>query len=85
MIKIDKGIPIPKKKVGPIRKHPDFSIVLKEMDIGDSVAFDVDYERKGQPVSYRATQMRTAACAIGLKVTQRTSEDRKTIRVWRVA
>ena len=85
MIKIDKNIPIPEKKGGAPRKHPDLSIILKEMDIGDSVVFAVDSQQKGQPVSSAATRMRTTAHAIGMKITQRTSEDKKTVRVWKIA
>ena len=85
MIKIDKGIPIPQKRASAPRKYPNFRIILKEMEVGDSIAFPVDLKYRGQLKSRAAKEMGRVAAAEGFKISQRVSEDRKTIRVWRVA
>ena len=74
MIKIDKGIPVPRRRWYST-KHPDFRAVFAEMEIGDSIAFPVDHEYKGTLKSRAAEAMR----AIGR------TEGFKTVRVWRVA
>lgn len=84
-IKIDKNIPIPRKRSGRPRKYPNFRVILREMEIGDSIEFSVDSEYRGQLKSAAAKQMCRAAAAEGFKTAQRVSKDRKTLRVWRTA
>lgn len=84
VIKIDKGIPVPRRRWNQT-KHPDFRVIFTEMEIGDSIAFPVDYEYKGQLKSRAAEAMRTIGRTEGFKTVIRLSEDKKSVRVWRVA
>jgi hypothetical protein len=84
MIKIDKGIPVPRRRWYST-KHPDFRAVFAEMEIGDSIAFPVDHEYRGQLRSKAVEAMRGFGRTKGFKTAIRLSEDKKTIRLWRVA
>ena len=85
MLKIDKGIPIPESR-GHTRspRHQEFQDILSVMEIGDSVEFVADTIYKGQRYSKEGNVFKAMARKQGVKIAQRTSEDKGAIRMWRV-
>ena len=84
MLKIDKGIPIPKKRVGR-RANQELTDTLSLMEIGDSVEFPVDaLESNGTICSKKGKALKQLARRQGMRMTQRFNKDKNTIRYWRV-
>tara|TARA_B100000519_G_scaffold47808_1_gene38403 strand:- start:900 stop:1172 length:273 start_codon:yes stop_codon:yes gene_type:complete len=89
MLKIDKGIPMPENR-SHMRtpRHQEFQDVLNVMEIGDSVEFAVDTiwgeGNKAQRYSKEGNVFKAMARKQGVKIAQRTSEDKGAIRMWRV-
>ena len=85
MLKIDKGIPIPESR-SHMRspRHQEFQDILSVMEIGDSVEFVVDTIWKGQRYSKEGNVFKAMARKQGINISQRMSEDRSAIRMWRV-
>tara|TARA_A100001515_G_scaffold145071_1_gene151750 strand:- start:166 stop:426 length:261 start_codon:yes stop_codon:yes gene_type:complete len=85
MLKIDKGIPIPESR-SHMRtpRHQEFQDILGVMEIGDSVEFGVDTIWKGQRYSKEGNVFKAMARKQGINISQRMSEDRSAIRMWRV-
>ena len=85
MLKIDKGIPIPESR-SHMRtpRHQEFQDILSVMEIGDSVEFAVDTIWKGQRYSKEGNVFKAMARKQGINISQRMSEDRSAIRMWRV-
>jgi hypothetical protein len=85
MLKIDKGMPIPESR-SHMRspRHQEFQDILSVMEIGDSVEFVVDTIWKGQRYSKEGNVFKAIARKQGMKIAQRTSEDKSAIRYWRV-
>ena len=90
MLKIDKGIPIPESR-SHMRtpRHQEFQDILSVMEIGDSVEFAVDTiwgegSNKAHRYSKEGNVFKAIARKQGVKIAQRTSEDKGAIRMWRV-
>ncbi len=86
-LQIDKNVPLPKAKSGCRAKTQHFYDALNIMEVGDSVAFPLNKTRglKKEPYSNEANTFHTIARrTFKFKMSQRLSEDRKTIRFWRV-
>ena len=85
MLKIDKGIPIPGRR-SQMRspRHQEFQDILSVMEIGDSVEFVADTIYKGQRYSKEGNVFKAMARKQGINISQRMSEDRSAIRMWRV-
>jgi hypothetical protein len=84
MLKIDKGIPIPKKNSSGRPKNQGVHDALSLMETGDSVEFPVDAISNGTPYSKDGNTFRQLARLRGMKMTQRVNEDKSAIRFWRV-
>ena len=84
MLKVDKGVPIPKK--GTARpKNQDLHDALSHMEIGDSIEFPADgILNNGTRYSKDGNIFRFMARSRGFKMTQRVNEDKSAIRFWRV-
>ena len=88
MLKIDKGIPIPESR-SHMRtpRHQEFQDILSVMEIGDSVEFAVDTiwgeGNKAQRYSKEGNVFKAIARKQGINISQRMSEDRSAIRMWR--
>ena len=83
MLKVDKGVPIPKK--GTARpKNQDLHDALSHMEIGDSVEFPKDGISNGIRYSKDGNTFRQLARLRGMKMTQRVNEEKSAIRFWRV-
>ena len=90
MLKIDKGIPIPKSR-SHMRspRHQEFQDILGVMEIGDSVEFAVDTiwgegSNKAHRYSKEGNVFKAMARKQGINISQRMIEDRSAIRMWRV-
>lgn len=86
MLTVDKGVPLPEKRNSK-GKTKHLHDALDVMEVGDSVEFSIDrvrgdrkepYSKDGESLYYIATRSR------GFKMTRRLSNDRKTIRFWRI-
>tara|TARA_Y100000114_G_scaffold62164_1_gene57016 strand:+ start:183 stop:437 length:255 start_codon:yes stop_codon:yes gene_type:complete len=83
MLKIDKGIPIPKRPGR--RANQELTDTLSLMEIGDSVEFPVDaLTSNGAICSKKGKALNQLARKQGMKMTQRSNRDKNTIRYWRV-
>ena len=84
MFKIDKGIPIP--TAGTIRNKEKHA-ALRMMEVGDSLEFKTDLI-SGSNAAYSkslVTLISLGKRTYNYKFTQRLSDDRKKVRVWRIA
>ena len=78
MLDIHKNIPLPSKGGrGTSERVIEFHETLKVMEIGDSVVFSSNESVKGE-------HFRHVAKRYGYKLTRRESEDKTTIRYWRI-
>ena len=84
MLKVDKGVPIPKKNIGGRPKNQDVHDALSLMEIGDSVEFATNATSNNTPYSKDGNTFRQLARLRGMKMTQRVNEDKSAIRFWRV-
>ena len=83
MLKVDKGIPIPRKRTAR-PKNQDLHDVLSHMEVGDSVELPADGISNGIRYSKDGNTLRFMARSRGIKITQRENEDGSAIRFWRV-
>ena len=82
-LKIDKGVPLPEKRNQPRTQY--IYDALDIMEIGDSFEFSINKkDSDNQPISVQGQRFAAAARGRGLKMTRRLSQDRKTVRYWRV-
>ena len=83
MLKIDKGLPIPRKRVG-VPRNKEVLDTLSILEIGDSVEFPTDGIRHGTRYSRKGNTFKEMARKQGMKLTQRLNEDKSAIRFWRI-
>ena len=83
MLKIDKGIPIPKKGIHR-PKNQEVQDALSLMEIGDSIEFPTDAISNGTRYSRKGNTFKVIANRQGMRLTQRANEDGSAIRFWRV-
>lgn len=86
-MKIEKGIPIPPRGG---RKTPLHATHLAQLEVGDSVAFDIPEEYQSKPSVWADTnRIRNAAYAYGKRAgrsfTVRFDDNNTRIRIWRTA
>jgi len=83
-LKIDKGIPFPEKSRG-YHKTKYIHDALDVMEVGDSIEFSVDAKRRGnQLFSKEGERFYAVARNRGIRLSTRLSNDRDTVRYWRV-
>tara|TARA_A100000172_G_scaffold54919_1_gene35092 strand:- start:698 stop:976 length:279 start_codon:yes stop_codon:yes gene_type:complete len=84
-LKIDKGVPLPKTG-GRQAKTQHFYDALDVLEIEDSVEFPVDGVRgpHNALTSKAGESFAQLAKRRGFKMTRRLSDDRQTIRYWRI-
>ena len=84
-LKIDKNVPLPKAKSGGRANTKHFYDALDIMDVGDSIEFSIDkMDSDNQPISVQGRRFAAAARGRGFKMNRRLSQDRNTVRYWRV-
>ena len=85
MIKIDKNIPIPHKTCGKPRNE-EMHNALKIMEVGDSLEFETDsISSSGTPYSKPLGALKsTGRRRYNYKFTERLSDDKSKMRLWRI-
>lgn len=79
MLELDKNVPMPlARRRGASGRTAEFHEVLGIMQVGDSVKFPYSEEVIGE--QFRAIAVKN----FGYGITRRTSDDKTTIRYWRV-
>ena len=78
MLDIHKDVPFPSlARRATSERTTEFHETLKVMEVGDSVVFPSSESNKGE-------HFRHVAKRYGYKLTRRESEDKTTIRYWRI-
>ena len=85
MIKIDKNIPIPHKTSGKPRNE-EMHNALKIMEVGDSLEFETDStSSNGTAYSkFLGALKSTGRRRYNYKFTERLSDDKSKMRLWRI-